>query len=107
VALERVPGYAEKDVDQPVVAKLGKQRLFIVERIRGDDLGRSVGDFDHNEIGIGHKPTDRGLPEPILRSARWFDNPLQTLLRAGQNIFRQALAISKGVDEVAKVLGVS
>jgi len=42
MVLQGVGGDTEKDVDQPVIANFGEQRLLVCKRIGGDDFGRGI-----------------------------------------------------------------
>ncbi len=53
VVLQRITGYAEKYVDQPVIANLGEKRLLVGERVGGDNFRRRVRYFYGDEIGPG------------------------------------------------------
>src|SRR5262249_6147738 len=85
VILKRGRGNPQENIHQPVVPHLCKQRLFVAERMRLNNLRCRIGNLYDKLIGPGLNGERALQAELVLGSANAVDCPLQAIRRCLQD----------------------
>jgi len=103
VTLERIGCHTQEDVDEPIVADDGEQRLFVRQRIGRNDFRSRVRNLNRDEIRVRHDAADLGKPERVARGADPFDCPLKPGGWVAR-IFGARSSVADGIDDIANIL---
>lgn len=101
--LERVTGYAQEDVDQPIVSDSGQHGLLVVKRVFGNDSGSSVGYLGERKVRVWQQRKVDNQCEAVFARAGRSDDPGFALRSFLQNAGRKADPVTETVDQISQV----
>ena len=103
VVLQRERGDAEEYIDQPVVANLREQGLFVAQRVGHDDLGRCIRHLDRYQFLARNDAIQTHLFDAIASVPRSFDNPFVASSCFCFDRVRQFDAIANRINHVSQI----
>ena len=105
MALERVAGNAQEDIDQPIVADTSQDSLLVIESVLGDYSWSGIRHFRDCKVWVGSQRYVGDQYEPVFAPSCGADDPGFSGRRSCQNAGRELRPVPEAVDQVSQVLG--